>query len=138
MDDLRQFHKLLTNFTDQITSAKIMFYRQKMYNAKDSRQLFSTFKSFLHPPPLPLTTSLVADDVANISAQFTPRTPVDITNPPGEVQMESFAQISEEELHTIIKKCQPTTCALDPIPSLLSVHHNLNSTRGYAHHQLIT
>ena len=57
MDDLRQFHKLLTNFTDQITSAKIMFYRQKIDNAKDSRQLFSTFKSLLHPnlfhPPPP-------------------------------------------------------------------------------------
>ena len=44
--------------------------------------------------------------------------------------MESFAPISEEELHTIIKKCRPTTS--------LSVHHNLNSARGYAHHQLIT
>ena len=127
MDNLRHFHELLTNFTDQITSAKIMFYQQKIDNAKDSRQLFSTFKSLLHPPPLPPTTSLVADDfasfflnkVANISAQFTPKAPVDIKNPPGEAQMKFFAPISEEELNTIIKKCRPTTCALDPIPSLL-------------------
>jgi len=91
--------------------------------------LFKTFNSLLCPPPLPPTSSLTAYDFAyfftnkttTISSQFSnphtqePRP----TTPTASNLLSSFSPLTEEEMSKLLLSSHPTTCPLDPIPSLL-------------------
>jgi len=91
----------------------------------------------LYPPPLPPTSSLIADDFANvftnktttISSQFSaPHTQEQRpTTPSARNILSSFSPLTEAEVSNLHLSSHPTTCPLDPIPShlLQTISHTL-------------
>ncbi len=125
--DLNLYRSLLSDFPANVSTAKRIYYHDKINNSPNSRMLFKTFSSLLCPPPPPPLSTLRADDFAtffidkitNLTAQFSIPQTVKHILPTNIHSLTSFSPLSEAEVYKLILSSHPTTCPLDPIPSHL-------------------
>ena len=124
--DLASFHSLLSTFSSSVSAAKATFYHSKFQaSASNPRKLFATFSSLLNPPP---PSSLSADDFVNhfekkvddIRSSFAKSNDTaGSAHTALPYALTSFSPLSPDEISRLVTAGRPTTCPLDPIPSLL-------------------
>ncbi|KAK3518522.1 hypothetical protein QTP70_001499 [Hemibagrus guttatus] len=128
--DLISYRTLLSKFSLDVTSAKTSFYKEKLEtSAQDPRKLHNIFSSLLNPPAPPSPSSLTAEDFATfytekierICQTFTslPTPPTSYSQHSATPSLTQLSTVASEEVLQITRSCNPTTCALDPIPSAM-------------------
>ncbi len=109
--DRSRYQSLLSSFSAEVQTAKSSHFHNKINSAPDMRNLFRTFNYLLCPPSPPPTTSITADDFANvftdkartISSQFSPPHTQDLqpTTSTAQTPIFSFCPLTEALTHII-------------------------------------
>ncbi|KAI2650186.1 hypothetical protein H4Q32_000118 [Labeo rohita] len=104
--DLSMYQSLLSSFSAQVHTAKSSYFHNKINNAPDTPDDFTTF---------------FTDKTTTISSQFLAPHIQELipTTSTANTPLFSFCPLSEAEVSTLLISSHPTTCPLDPIPSHL-------------------
>uniref|UniRef100_A0A8C1S6N0 Reverse transcriptase domain-containing protein n=1 Tax=Cyprinus carpio TaxID=7962 RepID=A0A8C1S6N0_CYPCA len=128
------FREHQKDYSKSLMEARSNFYSNVIRNSPgNSKQLFSTINHLLKPqtPSLTETTEehcnnfldffkTKIDSIYSTFSESSPLSTLTIHLQPVILEpLHRFPEISQQEVETIIKRMKPTTCALDPFPTVL-------------------